>query len=168
MYLAEPFLLLHLLRIFFFFSFPNPHETTSSNPPILVIFTVFPPPPPSWMVIAWLLMQWASQSLIGSRVSLSLCGWNSSIWLLWHHGARALQPRYHGILPSIPYLSLTAGREDNSTAGQTVHRLLAKPGPLDTVLKGTVVGACCNHTPEPKQFEEKFSGGSFNWKRLNT
>ena len=50
---------------------------------------------------------------------------------------------------------------------RAAHRLLAKPSLLDnTVLKDTVVGASCRHTPEPKQSEEEFSGGPL--KRLNT
>lgn len=50
---------------------------------------------------------------------------------------------------------------------RAAHRLLAKPRPLDnTVLKDTVVGASCRHTPEPKQFAGEFSGRPL--RRLNT
>ena len=89
---------------FYFFSFLNPHKTTS-NPPTLVIFTLHPPPL-HHSLVANAVGQPKSDR---SRGPPSLCGWNSSIWLLWHYGARTFQRCYHGILPSPSFTACQSG-----------------------------------------------------------
>ena len=143
---------------FYFFSFLNPHKTTSSNPPTLVVFTLHLLPLHHSLVVNAVGQPESDRS----RGPLSLCGWNSSIWLLWHYGARTFQPCYHGILPSPSFTTCqgaTALKDNCPQAAGQAHL-------PDLVLKDPVVRASGNHTPEPRQPAEVFSNKPL--KRLAT